>query len=130
MKAGQNVGQKTPKKGSATFASVAVEEFQMRILASGLSEALARMACELCLEDISVEEAFERIQESAIEKMVHMLDSTILADDCAMESCLLAVTKQSERMAWDALEKGTEELRDGLARLEEVKRSGSGGYVN
>ena len=130
MKIGHSAAPKTTTDGSQTFASVAAQEFQMRIVASGLNEALARMASELCLEDISVEEAFRRIQESAIEKMVHMLDCTILADDFAVDSCLKALTAESERMAWEALEKGTEELRDGLARLEEAKRSGFGGYVN
>lgn len=130
MKIGHSAALKSTKDGSQTFASVAAQEFQMRIVASGLNEALAHMASELCLEDISVEEAFRRIQESAIEKMVHMLDCTILADDFAVDSCLKALTAESERMAWEALEKGTEELRDGLARLEEAKRSGLGGYIN
>jgi hypothetical protein len=130
MKAGSNATPKTWSRAKGAFASVAAEELQLRIAASGLSEAMARMACELCLEDISVEEAFQKIQESAIEKMVHMLDSTILADEGALASCLETVTAESERVAWQALEKGTEELRDGLTILEEIRKLETGGYVN
>ena len=130
MKAGQNAAPKARDGMKGTFASIAAQELQMRIAASGLSDALARMACELCLEDVSVEEAFQKIQESAIEKMVHMLDSTILADENALATCLETVTKESERVAWQALEKGTQELRDGLTILEEIKQRENGGYVN
>jgi hypothetical protein len=130
MKAGQNTAPKARDGMKGTFASVAAQELQMRIAASGLGDALARMACELCLEDVSVEEAFQKIHESAIEKMVHMLDSTILADENALASCLETVKKESERVAWQALEKGTQELRDGLTILEEIKQRENGSYVN
>lgn len=130
MKAGPIARWITPDTGKQNFASIAAEELQMRIAASGLSEALARMACELCLEEVPVEEAFQKIQESAIEKMVRMLDSRILENEGALKSCLETVTAESERVAWQALEKGTEELREGLALLEEVKRVEGSGYVN
>lgn len=130
MKAGADNRLKTRGNLQGPCASVAAAELNMRIAASGLGEALARMACELCLEDVSAEEAFERIHESAIEKMVHMLDSAILADEGALQSCLSIVKKESERMAWQALEEGTKELRDGLTILEEVRRLGNGEYVN
>jgi hypothetical protein len=130
MKSGSNTARITPDTGKQSFASIAAEELQMRIAASGLSEAMARMAWELCLEEVSVEEAFQRIQESAIEGMVRMLDSAILADEGALQSCLDTVTSESERVAWQALEKGTEELREGLALLEDVKKLEGNGYVN
>ncbi len=130
MKAGPIAGRITPDTGKQSFESIAAEELQMRIAASGLSEALARMACELCLEEVPVEEAFQKIQESAIEKMVRMLDSRILEHEGALQSCLETVTAESERVAWQALETGTEELREGLALLEDVKRLEGNGYVN
>ena len=130
MKAGPSAARITPDTGKRSFASIAAEELQMRIAASGLGEALARMACELCLEEVPVEEAFQRIQESAMEKMVRMMDSSILADEGALQSCLETVTAESERVAWQALENGTEELRAGLAMLEGVRKLDGNGYVN
>ena len=130
MKVGSNAAPIRPDTGKRAFASIAADELQMRIAASGMSEWLARLAGELCLEEVSVEEAFARIEESAIEKMVHMLDSSILSDEVALKCCMETVTRESERMAWEALEKGTEELRDGLVRLEEIWKSDNSGYVN
>lgn len=130
MKAGPIAGRITPDTGKQGFASIAAEELQMRIAASGLGEALARKACELCLEEVPVEEAFQKIQELAIEKMVRMLDARILEHEDALTSCLETVTSESERVAWQALEKGTDELREGLALLESVKRMEGSGYVN
>lgn len=131
MKVGSGA-RRTTKAGTVRggFASVAAEELQMRIAASGLSDSLARMACELCIEEVPVEEAFQKIQESAIEKMVHMLDSSILADDSALKSCLETVSTESERVAWQALEAGTEDLREGLALLDELKKFEANGYLN
>ena len=130
MKAGPIAARITPDTGKQSFASIAVEELQMRIEASGLGDALARMACDLCLEEMPVEEAFQKIQESAIVKMVRMMDASIVADEGALASCLEMVTRESERVAWAALEKGTEELREGLALLEEVRGIEKNGYVN
>jgi hypothetical protein len=130
MKVGPITARITPDTGKQSIASIAVEELQLRIEASDLGDALARMACELCMEEIPVEEAFQKIQESAIEKMVRMLDATILADEGALRSCLETVTTESERVAWAALEKGTEELREGLALLGEVAGFEKNGYVN
>jgi hypothetical protein len=130
MKAGPFARRITADTGKRGFESIAAEELQMRIAASGLTEALARMACELCLEEVPVEEAFQKIQESAIEKMVRMLDSRILEHEGALQSCLETVTAESERIAWQALETGTEELREGLALLEDVKRIDGNGFVN
>lgn len=130
MKVGPSGARITPDTGKRTFASIAAEELQLRIAASGLGDALASMACDLCMEEVSVEEAFQKIQESAIQKMVRMLDSTILSDEGALKSCLETVSAESERVAWQALEKGTEELREGLALLEEVRGLENNGYVN
>jgi hypothetical protein len=130
MKVGQIAARITPDTGKQSFASIAAEELQMRIEASGMGDTLARMACDLCMEEVPVEEAFQKIQESAIEKMVRMMDATIVADEGALKGCLEIVTKESERVAWIALEKGTEELREGLALLEEAKGFEQNGYVN
>ncbi len=130
MKMGQSGVRITPDTGKRTFASIAAEELQLRIATSGLSDMLASMACELCMDEVSVEEAFQKIQESAIEKMVRMLDTEILNDDVALKSCLDTVTVESERAAWQALEKGTDELREGLALLERVGGVEKNGYVN
>jgi hypothetical protein len=130
MKIGESGGRITPDTGRQTFATIAAEELQMRIAASGLGDALADMACDLCMEEVPVEEAFQKIQESAIEKMVWMLDAAILTDEVALQSCLETVTAESERAAWRALEKGTEELREGLALLEEVRGLEQNGFVN
>jgi hypothetical protein len=130
MKAGSVSTRITPDTGKQSFGSIAAEELQLRIAASGLGESMARMACELCLEEVPIEEAFQRIQESAIEKMVHMMDSSILADEGALQSCLETVTTESERMAWQALENGTEELRAGLALLDKVQKLDGNGYLN
>jgi hypothetical protein len=129
MKVGPITARITPDTGKQSFASIAVEELRLRIEASGLGAALARMACDLCMEEVPVEEAFQKIQESAIEKMVRMLDATILSDEGALKSCLETVTTESERVAWAALEKGTDELREGLTLLEEL-RGLEKGYVN
>jgi hypothetical protein len=130
MRIGPITARITPDTGKQSVASIAVEELQLRIEASGLGDALARMACDLCMEEVPVEEAFQKIQESAIEKMVRMLDSTILSDEGALKSCLETVTTESERVAWAALERGTEELREGLALLEEVRGLDRNGYLN
>lgn len=130
MKVGPFTARITPNTGKQSIASIAVQELQLRIDASDLGEALARMACDLCMEEVPVEQAFQKIQESAIEKMVRMLDATILSDEGALKSCLETVTRESERAAWAALEAGTEELREGLALLEEVAGFEKNSYVN
>lgn len=130
MKVGASGRRMTPDTGKRTLASIAAEELQLRIAASGLSDTLANMACDLCLEEVPVEEAFQKIQESAIEKMVRMMDSAILSDEGALKSCLDTVTTESERAAWQALEQGTDGLREGLALLEEIHATDKNGYVN
>jgi predicted subunit of tRNA(5-methylaminomethyl-2-thiouridylate) methyltransferase len=99
---------------AGTRAAIATQELRVRIRASRLGDMLAGMACDLCLEQVDVEEALQLIQERAIECMVAMLDTGILSDEAAMKSCLNMVAKESEHVAWQALEKGTEALREGL----------------
>jgi len=65
-----------------------------------------------------------------MERMVELLDTRILEDEVALEACLDKIAKESERVAWNALEKGTEALREGLAILEGAESLGDGGYVN
>ncbi len=130
MKVGPMAARITPDTGKQSFASIAVEELRLRIAASGLGDTLARMACDLCLEEVPVEEAFQKIQESAIAKMMKMMDATIVANEGALLCCLDMVTKESERVAWAALEQGTEELREGLQLLEQLQGFESNGYVN
>jgi predicted subunit of tRNA(5-methylaminomethyl-2-thiouridylate) methyltransferase len=96
---GSNFGSRT---------AIATQELRVRIRASRLGEVLAGMACDLCLEQVPVEEALQRIQERAIERMVAMLDTAILSDEVAMQCCLDIVAQESERVALQALEKGTD----------------------
>jgi hypothetical protein len=57
-------------------------------------------------------------------------DTRILEDEIALEACLEKIRQESERVAWNALEQGTEALREGLAILEGAETLGDGGYVN
>jgi predicted subunit of tRNA(5-methylaminomethyl-2-thiouridylate) methyltransferase len=115
---------------NATSAAIASQELQGRIRASRLGDVLAGMACELCLEQIPVEEALQQIQERAIERMMAMLDTGILSDEAAVKSCLDIVAKESESVAWQALEKGTDALREGLEAYDALASAESLGPVN
>jgi hypothetical protein len=130
MKAGTTAAQANQELVDRTFATIAAKELQMRIHASGLANSLTTMACDLCIAEVPLEEAFQKIQESAMEKMVGMLDTKVLADDCAMKSCLETVAAESERVAWQALEKGTDVLTEGFAILDGVHNLEKGGFVN
>jgi len=99
---------------AGTREAIATQELKARIRASRLGDVLAGMACDLCLEQVPVEEALQLIQERAIERMVAMLDTGIVSDEAAMQSCLDIVARESEDVAWQALEKGTDALREGL----------------
>jgi len=117
--------------GSAgTRAALATQELKVRIRASRLGDVLAGMACDLCLEQVPVEEALQLIQERAIERMVAMLDTGILSDEAAMKSCLDIVAKESEHVAWQALEKGTDALREGLEIYDGLESAECMGPVN
>ncbi len=130
MKTGSSVGHAKANIAGGTFATIAAQELQMRIHASGMSESLTPMACDLCMAETPLEEAFQKIQESAMEKMVSMLDTNVLADDSAMKSCLETVAVESERVAWQALEKGTDVLTEGFAILDGMHSIEKNGFVN
>ena len=113
------------------MAQSAKSELQGRIRKIHLEEALVDMACDLCMEQVPIEAAFQQIQDKAMEKMVPLLDTKILDQAEIMQSCLEMVAEESERVAWSALRKGTELLEEGLAILEEGQIAlPEGGYVN
>ena len=115
---------------TGTTASIATEELRLRIRAGRLGEALSGFASDLCLEEVPVEEAFQRLQDRAMERMVSMLDASILGDDEAMRGCLELVARESEKVAWQALEKGTEDLHDCLDVIDGLEVPHDNGYVN
>jgi hypothetical protein len=109
----------------------ATTELKGRIRRIRLEDSLVELACGLCMEEVPVEKAFQQIQDKAMEKMVPLLDTKILDDSEAIRSCLELVAQESERVAWKALQKGTEMLEEGLAILEEDRLAlPEGGYVN
>ena len=113
------------------LAQAARSELAGRIRRIHLEEALVEMACGLCMEEVPVETAFQKIQDKALERMVPLLDTKILGDAEAIRDCLQLVAEESERVAWKALQKGTELLEEGLAILEEGEMElPAGGYVN
>jgi len=115
---------------SGTRTAIATQELKVRIRASRLGDVLAGMACDLCLEQVPVEEALQRIQERAIERMVAMLDTAILSDEVAMRCCLDIVAQESEHVALQALEKGTDALREGLEIYDGLQSAECTGPVN
>jgi hypothetical protein len=115
----------------ARTVDVATSELKGRIRKIRLEDSLTEMACDLCLEQVPVEMAIQQIQDKALEKMVPLLDTKILADPVAMQTCLELVAQESERVALKALQKGTELLEEGLAILEEGQLElPADGYVN
>jgi hypothetical protein len=113
-----------------SVAELALRELQDRIEASGLESSYAELVCDLCVGQVSLEKAFGEIHQKAMEQMVGLLDARILEDELALEACLDKIAKESERVAWNALEQGTEALREGLAILEGGESFCDGGYVN
>ena len=113
-----------------TMAEVALQELQDRIEASGLESSYAGMVCDLCVGQVSLEQAFQEIHQKAMEQMVGLLDARVLEDECAMDACLDKIAQESERVAWAALERGTEAMREGIAMLEGAKFVQDNGYVN
>jgi|SRR5271165_931611 len=99
-------------------AAIASMELRGRIRGKRLENALVGLACDLCVDGMPVEDAFLKIQDKALEQMVGLLDSRILNDSSAVKVCLELVAQESERVAWEALEKGTERLREELDILE------------
>ena len=96
-------------------------ELRRRIRASHMAETLAGMCAELCMQQVEPEEALQRIQEKALERMVSLLDTRIMADAEAMDDCLELIAEESGRIACEALEKGMARLREGLALLESME---------
>ncbi|HKM65713.1 MAG TPA: hypothetical protein VJX70_00995 [Candidatus Acidoferrum sp.] len=111
-------------------AELALQELQERIEASGLEATYAGLVCDLCVEQVSLEKAFGEVHQKAIEHMVGLLDAKILEDELALQACLDKIAQESERLAWSALERGTEALREGIAILEGTAFMPDGGYVN
>ena len=130
MKAGSISAGANQNSAEQAFATIAAKELQMRIHASRLSDALVTMACDLCMEAMPLEDAFQKIQDAAMEKMVRMLDTNVLADASALRSCLETVAEESERVAWQALEKGTDVLSEGFAILDGLHNLDQNGFVN
>lgn len=113
------------------LAQAAKSELKGRIRRIRLEDSLAELACGLCLEEVPVETALQRIQDKALEKMVPLLDTNILGNAEAIQGCLELVAEESERVAWKALQKGSEMLEEGLAILEESQLElPKDGYVN
>jgi hypothetical protein len=111
-------------------AELALRELQDRIEASGLESSYAELVCDLCVGQVSLEKAFGEIHQKAMEQMVGLLDTRVLEDEIALKACLEKIAQESERVAWNALEQGTEAIREGLAILEGGESLGDGGYVN
>ena len=114
----------------ASVAELALQELQDRIEASGLEASYVGLVCDLCVEQVSLEKAFGQIHQKAMEQMVGLLDARILEDEIALEACLDKIAQESERLAWSALEKGTEALREGIAILEGTQFISDSGYIN
>ena len=65
------------------MAQSAKTELKGRIRKIHLEASLVDMACDLCMEQVPIELAFQQIQDKAMEKMIPLLDTRILdqADD-------------------------------------------------
>jgi len=96
-------------------------ELRRRIRASHMADALAGMCADLCMQQVEPDEALQRIQEKALERLVSLLDTRIVSDAEAMDDCLELVAEESGRIACEALEKGMARLREGLALLESME---------
>ena len=120
-----------PTVSKTMMAQSAKTELKGRIRKIHLEASLVNMACDLCMEQVPIELAFQQIQDKAMEKMIPLLDTKILDQADIMQSCLEMVAEESERVAWSALQKGTELLEEGLAILEEGDiKLPEDGYVN
>ena len=113
-----------------SVAELALQELQDRIEASFLESSYAGMVCDLCVGQVPLEKAFHEIHQKAMEQMVALLDARIMEDEAALKACLEKIAEESERVAWQALERGTEALREGIAILEGAHAFQDSGYVN
>lgn len=114
----------------AREAELAVRELQERIEASGMEKTYAGMVCDLCVGEVTLEQAFGEVQQKAMEQMVGLLDARVLEDEAALSACLERIAAESERVAWKALEEGAEALREGIEILEGERNWASGEWVN
>src|SRR6202007_382743 len=85
------------------MAQNAVSELKGRIRRIHLEESLAELSCGRFRDKVPVAAAFQRIQDKAMERMVPLLDTKILCNAEAIQSCLEMVAEESERVAWSAL---------------------------
>jgi len=115
---------------NTSVAEMALQELQDRIEASGLEASYAGMVCDLCIGQVSLEKAFTQIHQKAMEEMVNLLDASVMDDEVALGVCLDKIAIESERMAWSALERGTEAIREGLALLDGAAFVQDNGYIN
>ena len=81
------------------MAQSAKTELKGRIRKIHLEASLVDMACDLCMEQVPIELAFQQIQDKAMEKMIPLLDTRILDQADIMQSCLEMVAEESERVA-------------------------------
>jgi len=115
---------------SAAIASIAKLDLQARMRANRLEESLCGMVCDLCMDGLTAEEAYDKVQDKALERLVTMLDLRMMEDALATKQCLEMVVEESERVASEAMEKGTAMLYQGLAILDDPEALATGGYVN
>ena len=125
-----NRAQTDLQAANTSVAEMALQELQDRIEASGLEASYADLVCDLCIGQVSLEKAFTEIHQKALEEMVNLLDASVLDDEVALGACLDKIAEESERLAWKALERGTEALRQGIAILEGAAFVQDNGYVN
>ena len=118
------------RAGNSLTASIATLELRTRIRRERLEECLAGLAFELCIEGLPAEAVFQRLHDKAFERMVRMLDKETLDDVVALKGCLQLAADESQRVALEALEKGTEMLHDGLEILEHGDDTNKDGSVN
>ena len=86
-----------------------------------MADNLAGMCADLCMAQVEPEQALERIQDKALEQLVRLLDTRILANEEAMDRCLGLIAEESGRIAYEALDKGMTRLQEGLALLESLE---------
>lgn len=96
-------------------------ELRRKIRANHIADSLAPMCADLCMQQVEPDQALQRIQEKALERLVSLLDSRIVSDSEAMDECLKLVAEESSRIACEALEKGMARLKEGLALLENME---------
>lgn len=115
---------------TAAISSIAKLDLRTRMRANRLEESLSGMVCNLCMDGLSAEETYDKVQDKALERLITMLDLRMMEDALATKECLEMVVEESERIANEAMEKGTAMLSDGLAILDDPEALNPSGYVN